>query len=163
MHLRFFLSSPGDVADERTFAQQVIEQELPKDPLLRGQITCEAMRWDDPNAPVTMPATLTPQEAVNRGLSKPSECDAVMSSYGRGSEPHFRTPTRGRTAACTYQVLNGSTRMRSPRNRRRISSFITEGARSISVIPPTPPSTKRSSNSAGYKSSSRGSGMPMVR
>jgi hypothetical protein len=78
MHLRFFLSSPGDVADERTFAQLVIEKELPKDPLLRGQITCEAMRWDDPNAPVTMPATLTPQEAVNRGLAKPSACDAVI-------------------------------------------------------------------------------------
>lgn len=78
MHLRFFLSSPGDVADERTFAQQVIEQELPKDPLVRGQITCEAMRWDDPAAPVAMPATLTPQEAVNRGLVRPSECDAVI-------------------------------------------------------------------------------------
>ncbi len=51
---------------------------MPKDPLLRGQITCEAMRWDDPNAPVAMPATLTPQEAVNRGLAKPSECDAVI-------------------------------------------------------------------------------------
>ncbi|GKT07138.1 SIR2 family protein [Desulforhabdus sp. TSK] len=51
---------------------------MPKDPLLRGQITCEAMRWDDPNAPVTMPATLTPQEAVNQGLAKPSECDAVI-------------------------------------------------------------------------------------
>ncbi|NTU49094.1 MAG: SIR2 family protein, partial [Syntrophobacteraceae bacterium] len=60
MHLRFFVSSPGDVADERTFAQQVIEDELPKDLFLRGQITCEAMRWDDPNAPVSMPATLTP-------------------------------------------------------------------------------------------------------
>lgn len=78
LHLRFFLSSPGDVADERTFAQQVIEQELPKDPLLRGQITCEAMRWDDPAAPVSMPATLSPQDAVNRGLAKPSECDAVI-------------------------------------------------------------------------------------
>ncbi len=78
MHLRFFLSSPGDVADERTFAQQVIEQELPKDPLLRGQVTCEAMRWDDPSAPVSMPATLTPQEAINRGLAKPSECHAVI-------------------------------------------------------------------------------------
>ncbi len=77
-HLRIFVSSPGDVADERTFAQQVIEQELPKDPLLRGQITCEAMRWDDPNAPVTMPAMLTPQAAVNRGLAKPSDCDAVI-------------------------------------------------------------------------------------
>jgi hypothetical protein len=78
MHLRFFISSPGDVRDERTFAQQVIEQELPKDPLLRGKITCEAMCWDDPNAPVAMPATLTPQEAVNQGLVKPSQCDAVI-------------------------------------------------------------------------------------
>lgn len=78
MHLRFFLSSPGDVGDERIFAQQVIEQELPKDPLLRGQITCEAMLWDDPDAPVAMPATLTPQEAVNRGLAKPSDCDVVI-------------------------------------------------------------------------------------
>lgn len=78
MHLRFFLSSPGDVADERIFAQQVIEQELPKDPLLRGEITCEAIRWDDPAAPVSMPASLTPQEAVNQGLPKPSECDVVI-------------------------------------------------------------------------------------
>ncbi|HSP98982.1 MAG TPA: SIR2 family protein [Candidatus Dormibacteraeota bacterium] len=78
IHLRFFLSSPGDVTDERTFAQQVIEQELPKDPLLRGQITCEVVRWDDPNAPVAMPATVTPQKALELGLPKPSECDAVI-------------------------------------------------------------------------------------
>jgi hypothetical protein len=78
LHLRFFLSSPGDVPDERTFAQQVIEQELPKDPLLRGALACEVARWDDPNAPVGMPANLTPQEAVNRGMPKPSECDVVI-------------------------------------------------------------------------------------
>lgn len=36
------------------------------------------MRWDDPNAPVAMPATLTPQDAVNRGLPKPSQCDVVV-------------------------------------------------------------------------------------
>ncbi|MGF1643748.1 MAG: SIR2 family protein [Thiotrichales bacterium] len=78
MHLRFFLSSPGDVLEERTIAQQVIEQELPKDPLLRGQVTCEAVRWDDPSAPIAMPATLTPQEAVNRGMPKPSQCDVLV-------------------------------------------------------------------------------------
>lgn len=78
MRLRFFLSSPGDVADERTFAQQVIEQELPKDPFMRGRVGCEAVRWDDPAAPVAMPATLTPQEAVNRGLPRPSACDCVI-------------------------------------------------------------------------------------
>ena len=78
MHLRFFISSPGDVARERTLAQEVVEQEIPKDPLLRGQVTCEAVRWDDPAAPAAMPATLTPQEAVNRGLPRPSQCDVVI-------------------------------------------------------------------------------------
>ncbi len=96
MHLRIFVSSPGDVADERAFAQQVIEQELPKDPLLRGQITCEAMRWDDPHAPTAMPATLTPQEAVDRGLAKPSQCDAVVvvlwSRMGTRLPDTFRKP-----------------------------------------------------------------------
>ena len=29
-------------------------------------------------APVAMPATLTPQEAVNRGLPRPSACDCVV-------------------------------------------------------------------------------------
>jgi hypothetical protein len=78
MHLRIFISSPGDVAQERNLAQAVIEQELPKDPLLRGRVTCEAIRWDDPAAPTAMPATLTPQDAVNRGLPKPSQCDVVV-------------------------------------------------------------------------------------
>ncbi len=72
MHLRVFLSSPGDVAEERKLAQQAVEQELPKDPSLRGRITCDCIRWDDPHAPVAMAATLTPQESVNlisRGLN----------------------------------------------------------------------------------------------
>lgn len=78
MNLRIFISSPGDVADERTFAQQVIEQELPKDPFLRGKVTLDVVRWDDPNAPATMEATVTPQEAVNRALPKPSQCHLVI-------------------------------------------------------------------------------------
>jgi hypothetical protein len=78
MNLRVFISSPGDVADERTFAQQVIEQELPKDPFLRGKVTLDVVRWDDPNAPATMEATVTPQEAVNRALPTPSQCHIVI-------------------------------------------------------------------------------------
>jgi hypothetical protein len=78
MHLRIFLSSPGDVAEERNLAQQVIEQELPKDDSLRGKVTCECVRWDDPNAAATLPATLTPQEAIARGLPQPSKCDVVV-------------------------------------------------------------------------------------
>lgn len=77
-HLRFFLSSPGDVADERTFAQQVIEQDLPKDPLLRGKITCEVISYDDRVAPVAMVATQSPQEAVDRNLPSPAQCDVVI-------------------------------------------------------------------------------------
>lgn len=96
MHLRFFVSSPGDVSDERKYAQQVIERELPKDPLLRGKITCEAMLWDDPNAPVSMPATLTPQEAIDRHLAKPSECDVVIlilwSRFGTPLPDEYKRP-----------------------------------------------------------------------
>jgi hypothetical protein len=78
LHLRFFLSSPGDVADEREFAQQVIEQELPKDPLLGGELTCQVVRYDDAVAPSPMPATMAPQEAVDTYLPQPSECDVVV-------------------------------------------------------------------------------------
>jgi hypothetical protein len=41
-------------------SHQVIEQELPKDPFLRGKVMLDVVRWDDPNAPATMEATLTP-------------------------------------------------------------------------------------------------------
>jgi WD40 repeat protein len=77
VHLRIFLSSPGDVADERDRAQRVIEG-LAKDPFVRSRATLEAVRWDDPDAPTPMPANLPPQEAVNRGLAKPSDCDVVV-------------------------------------------------------------------------------------
>jgi formylglycine-generating enzyme required for sulfatase activity/energy-coupling factor transporter ATP-binding protein EcfA2 len=75
-HLRIFLSSPGDVADERALALRVLEQ-LPTDPLLRGRVTFEAIAWDKPGASAPMLANMTPQEAINQGLPKPSECDIV--------------------------------------------------------------------------------------
>jgi hypothetical protein len=96
-HFRFYLSSPGDVADERRFAQQVIEQELPKDPLLRGRLTCEVVRHDDPAAPAPMTATQTPQESVDENLPAPSDCDVVIvilwSRLGSPlSGPKYRKP-----------------------------------------------------------------------
>jgi hypothetical protein len=75
--LRVFLASPGDVADERALALQVLEQ-LQYDPLLRGKITVETVAWDKPGAGTPMLATLTPQEAIKQGLPKPSECDIVI-------------------------------------------------------------------------------------
>lgn len=76
-HMRIFLSSPGDVADERALALQVIEQ-LPYDPLLRSKVTFEVVAWDKPGAGTPMLATVTPQEAINQGLPRPSECDIVV-------------------------------------------------------------------------------------
>lgn len=77
-HLNIFLSSPGDVADERTYARQIIDDELAKKPAFRGKFTFDAVSWDDPNAPVPMEATITPQAAVNRQLPRPSACDIVI-------------------------------------------------------------------------------------
>jgi HEAT repeat protein len=76
--IRVFLSSPGDVADERALARRLLKDELPYDPLLRGQVLFEVVSWDDPVGKMPMPADLAPQEAVNRFGPKPSECDIVV-------------------------------------------------------------------------------------
>jgi hypothetical protein len=76
-HIRIFLSSPGDVADERAVARTVLT-ELHREPLLRGRVTIQVIAWDDPSARTPMLATLTPQEAINRRLPVPSECDIVV-------------------------------------------------------------------------------------
>jgi hypothetical protein len=77
IRVRIFVSSPGDVAEERAVARRVLD-DLPYDPLLRGKVLLEAISWDDPRGPAPMLATLTPQEAVDRGLPKPSDCDLVV-------------------------------------------------------------------------------------
>jgi energy-coupling factor transporter ATP-binding protein EcfA2 len=80
LHLRVFLASPGDVAEERALAAQVLDN-LPYDPLLRGQVTIEVVAWDVPKSGVAMPATMTPQMAIERGLPKPSECGIVVAIF----------------------------------------------------------------------------------
>jgi hypothetical protein len=77
LHIRVFLSSPGDVADERALARRLLKEELPYDRLLRGRVTFEVVSWDDPAGKTAMPATITPQEAVNRFGLKPSQCNVV--------------------------------------------------------------------------------------
>lgn len=77
LHLRVFLASPGDVADERALALSVLDQ-LQYDPMLRGKITIDIVAWDKPGAGAPMLATLTPQEAIKKGLSTPAECDVVI-------------------------------------------------------------------------------------
>ena len=90
--LRIFLSSPGDVAEERTLAREVL-QRLQRTPLLKGKVDSDVVSWDDPDAPAAMFATLTPQEAVNRGLPKPSECDlTVVILWSRMGTPLSKPP-----------------------------------------------------------------------
>ena len=95
MRLRVFLASPGDVADERALARQVLER-LPYDPLLRGQVVIEAVAWDQPGAGAPMLATMTPQAAIAAGLPKPSQCDIVVvvlwSRMGTPLPAEYRKP-----------------------------------------------------------------------
>jgi len=77
LHLRVFLASPGDVSEERGLALRVLE-EIPYDPLLRGELTIETVAWDQPGGGTPMLATMTPQAAITAGLPRPAQCDIVV-------------------------------------------------------------------------------------
>ena len=42
-HIRIFLSSPGDVTEERELARRLIKDELPVDPFLRDRVTFDVV------------------------------------------------------------------------------------------------------------------------
>jgi hypothetical protein len=73
-----FLSSPGDVSEERELARLLIDQKLRKDPSFRDRIAIECVAWDDPEAPTPMLATQEPQASVNEAKRCPSQCDIVI-------------------------------------------------------------------------------------
>lgn len=75
--LRIFLSSPGDVADERKRAREVMKA-LENGHLLRGKVRFEIVDWDDPQARTPMDARETPQDSVNRYAGRPSDCDLTV-------------------------------------------------------------------------------------
>lgn len=75
LSLRVFVSSPGDVAEERDTARRVIEG-MPQHPALQGRVQFETIDWHSSGVP--MSATMSPQEAVNRGIYAPAECDVVV-------------------------------------------------------------------------------------
>ena len=76
--LRIFLSSPGDVAEERSLARDLIDTVLPKLPHLRECMKLELVAWDDPAARIPMLATETPQDSVNAARPRPATCDIVI-------------------------------------------------------------------------------------
>ena len=86
-YLRIFLSSPGDVTQERLLAREAI-QRLPNHPSFRERVAFNVIAWDEPGADTPMRATMSPQEAINAGLPRPSECDLVVVIFwGRMGTP----------------------------------------------------------------------------
>lgn len=77
-HIRIFLSSPSDVAEERDIARELIKDALPVAPFIRDRATFDIVSCDDPHALPSMPVHLTPQQAIDKKLKKPSECDVVI-------------------------------------------------------------------------------------
>src|SRR5262245_57310861 len=75
--LRVFLSSPGDVVEERRLARDVIER-LGHSHLLGDRVQFQVVAWDDDRAAVPMDAQETPQASVNRFVGRPSECDLTI-------------------------------------------------------------------------------------
>lgn len=76
--LRIFLSSPGDVAEERKIARHLVKDVFSVHPFIRGRASFDIVSWDDEAARPGMDASSNPQEAINERLPKPSECDIVI-------------------------------------------------------------------------------------
>lgn len=77
LNLRVFLSSPGDLSDERRLARQAMEA-LSRSELLRGRICFEVVAWDDEHASTPMDASEALQTSVNRYTGRPAECDLTL-------------------------------------------------------------------------------------
>ncbi len=80
LQLRVFLSSPGDVNDERKAVLEVLER-IPHRPSFRDKVTFSVIAWDKPGADTPMLATMSPQEAIDACLPRPSECDIVITIF----------------------------------------------------------------------------------
>ena len=99
--LRVFLSSPGDVGEEREIARGVIEA-LEGSHLLKGKVRFEIVAWDDAHAAAPMDARETPQASVNRYTGRPAECDlTVVILWSRIGTP--LPPGLARTDGTPYQ------------------------------------------------------------
>jgi hypothetical protein len=117
VHFRVFLSSPGDVQDERSLAHKVLNN-LPTQPFIRNRATLQVLSWDAPNAETPLYANLTPQAALLQQMTRPAECDIVIvilwSRMGTPlpeDDPNFRKPDGGRYLSGTeweYEDACGS-------------------------------------------------------
>jgi hypothetical protein len=92
---RIFLSSPGDVAADRAQTRELLLG-LARGPLVRDRVHIDVVSWDDPHGGATMDARLTPQQAVDRSLPTPAECDlTIVLLWGRMGTPLTETRADG--------------------------------------------------------------------
>jgi hypothetical protein len=75
--ISIFLSSPGDVLQERQIVSKVINK-LTSSPLLHDKINLELISWDQPGTTIPLLASISPQEAINQGMKLPADCDIVI-------------------------------------------------------------------------------------
>ncbi|GAB4528060.1 MAG: hypothetical protein OHK0046_46530 [Anaerolineae bacterium] len=105
-YIRVFISSPGDVNAERKIALDVIDY-FPNRPAYREKVAFRVVAWDKPGAGTAMLGTLTPQEAINRGLPKPSECDIVIVIFwSRMGTPFTDTDGKAYLSGTHWELLD---------------------------------------------------------
>lgn len=103
--IRIFLSSPGDVGEERRLAQQVIK-ELPNRPSFRYKLSLAAVAWDDLESSTPMEASLSPQAAINQGLPQPAACEiTVVIFWSRLGSP-FEMEGQAYESGTHWELLN---------------------------------------------------------
>ena len=76
--IRVFLASPGDVTEERAQARHLVKDDLPTLPSIKDKAWLKIVAWEDPSSRAPMPATLSPQKAIELGMTRPSDCDIVV-------------------------------------------------------------------------------------
>lgn len=74
---RVFISSPGDVKEEREHAMNILK-EIEDEPAFQRNLHIDVVAWDKKSAGLPMFVNMTPQEAINKSLPLPSECNIVI-------------------------------------------------------------------------------------
>ncbi len=103
--IRVFLASPGDVPAERAFVRDHLREVLPNTirSLTGGEVAFDVVSWDDKHAPLTMPAHLTPQEAVIQFKGAPRDCDIVIVIVASRLGTHLSLDTLRKPDGTAYQ------------------------------------------------------------
>ena len=87
---------------ERDFTREYLESGLPQDAFVAGRVMCHVVSWDHPHGAATMPAHLSPQEAVIHYKHPPSACDIVVVILAGRLGTHLSVDALRRPDASAY-------------------------------------------------------------